>query len=186
MREITVNANDCKAVEVRHNNSIQFEMGSCSEAYKTLCEKERQIIHQLTDVIFAEKWSGLIALMLTARNYKDDKAEIDLETVLRKVTSLMVEGFHSKVVRGMLRCGSGGGVDNSEFQEKFEAAMDKEIRKDFWGTESRFPLYVAEHLLEDLEAGINISKPKKNELKKSALMRQMVDEKKLKAFLANY
>ena len=184
MKKIIVNPRDNSAVEVRLNNAIRHCMYVID--YKRLVKKECKMVHQLVDIIFSEEWPGIIEHLLKARNYEEDKVTLNLKEVVKKVAVLMNEGFHAQIVRQMLRCATGGGVACSDFQVKFEAAMDEAIRLDFWGTTSRFPLLTAEFLLEDMEAGINIFKPSKEELKKSQLMQQMVEEKALKEFIAKY
>lgn len=178
MEKIIVNPADQSAVEVFHNNSIQFRMGSGSEEYKSLCEKEAKIAHKFLDIALTGKLPKLAETALELR--KDVSAERinDIQVVFQKVSCLMAQGFHGKVIISMLRCATGGGCDfSNDFQMKFEKAMNQEVRKDFWGTEYRFPLVVAEDLLVDmLEKDIDVDSPTEEDFAKSIFYKEFVTD----------
>jgi len=177
MREIIVNLRDPKAVEVFHSNHIECRMDL--EDRKALRERERKIAHIFLDIALTGRLPKLVEVTLEKR--KDITAERinDIQPVCQKVTSLMAEGLHAKVIIDMLRCATGGGTDfGSDFQKKFEAAADRGVRKDFWGTEYNIPLVAAEDLLVDLlERDVNVDSPTNDDLERSRFMKE---------FLTNY
>ena len=173
MKEIIVR-NDCSTPEGFHNDGMLIVLGS--KKYAALCEKELKIAHRMLDIALTGKLPKLVKIAIKERNYEDDEEWIgEVQTVCRKVTEMLAQGFHAKIIINMLRCATGGGCEYSiEFQVKFEAAMAKGVRKDFWGTEHIAPLAVAEDLLYDLLENINVNNPTKEDLEKSSLYKEMV------------
>jgi len=175
MEKIIVNPRDHKSPEVFHNDGIMH--GMYSKDYKVLVEKEQKIAHRLLDIALTGELPEIAKIALKERNDEGDKKWVDdVQVVCQKVVYLMAQGFHAKIVIGMIRCATGGGGGLSyEFQLRFDAAMNKEIRLDFWGTEKRVPLVMVEDILVDLfERNINIDKPTKEDIKKSWLYEEFV------------
>ena len=177
MEQIIVDVKDHKAPEVFHNDGMYA--GFYSEEYEALKEKELRIAHRFLDIALTGKLPKLIEIAIKKRGDKGDEGwKNEVQVVCQKVTSLMAQGFHARIIIDMLRCATGGGCNYGyEFQRKFEAAMDKGVRKEFWGTEKRVPLVAAEDLLYDLlEREVNIDNPKKEDLEKSYLYKEFVTD----------
>lgn len=176
MKKIIVNAADHKSPEVFHNDGIMHGMYSVD--YKVLLATEAKIAHRFLDIALTGKLPKLVEISFKKR--KDVKPEVinDIKVVSSKVASLMAEGFHGKIIYGMLACASGhGGGLSSDFQVKFEAAMDKGVRKDFWGTESRFALVVAEDLMYDLlKKEIDVDNPTDEDFENSCFYKEFVTD----------
>lgn len=175
--KIIVSATDHGTPEGFHNDGMWSGFGL--EKYNALCERERKIAHRFMDIALTGDLPKLVKIALKKRSNEGDKGWKDeVQEVCRKVASLLAEGFHARIIIDMLRCATGGGCNYGyEFQRKFEAAKNKEVRKDFWGTEKRVSLVAAEDLLYDmLKRDVNIDEPTEEDIAKSYFYKEFVTD----------
>lgn len=156
MKEIIV-SNDCSTPEGFHNSQCQLS--------PELRKKEYDIAHLLLGIAMTDKLPDSIEyedklppteLRLAKRAIKEYKAdEEEVKVVCRKVVYLLAQGFHVYIINHMLRCAIVGEKDityGDYFAQKFGAAKDKIVRKNFWGVEESAPLEAVRGLVDELFA----------------------------------
>ena len=182
MKKIIVAMDNLDAIEVQENNRLAPRYGMCQLSFQDLAPKERGITLQFERILDGTHIPVLIPKLSKFANFSESEQE-GLSAVLAKTVSLLKEGFHVLIIRGMVdcTCGRPSGLGYGCFDEKFSpAATDLEVRKDFWGTELLFPIEMVSALMLDMMNGVYPDDLREVTIKKSELVRYCLETKKQK------
>ena len=186
MEKIIVSMENFDAIEVQENGRFVPRYGMSQLGFQNLVVKERAAALQIERILDG---THIPVLLLKIKEFsaisEDEQKEIS--AVLAKAVSLLKEGFHVLIIRGMLGCACGqkSGIGYGSFDEKFSPAFtDVEVRKDFWGAEHFYPLKFVSALLLDLVTGVYPDDLREETVRKSELVRCSYPEKeKLEEFI---
>ena len=167
-----ISINNLDAIEVRENNRLAPRYGTDQLSFRSLREKEQEVLRKCEEILKAEKLPLLVCKLEEFGVKGVQEKTHDIFVVLAKATELLKQGFHVLIIQAMMGCAGGNKslLGYGCFDEKFgRASTDMDFRKELWGTENLLPIDVVRGLLIDLMNGINPDEVRDEDIKKSEL-----------------